>query len=109
MTHHVDQKRPSKKLPKTVDEAVKRLIFELPLKDKTTIANMAKKDLVTLQTTLGAYIGNQFGIWSGNQELMKSCEFISGDELLPTDFAPNVIIELLWNRLQETHRMRLVR
>ncbi len=108
MTHHVDQKRPAKKLPKTVDEAVNKLILELPLKDRTTIANMAKNDLVTLQTTLGAYIGNKFGIWSDNQELMKSCEFISGDEYLPTDFAPNVIIEVLWNRLQETHRLRAI-
>jgi hypothetical protein len=27
----------------------------------------------------------------------------------PPLFAPNVIIEGLWNRLQETHKMRLVR
>ena len=51
--HKVDQIRNVEKLPKTIDEAVEKLIAELPLKDKTTIANMAENDLMTLQITLG--------------------------------------------------------
>ena len=47
--HNVEQKRPAKNLPKTVDEAVKRLISDLPLKDKAAIANLAENDLATLQ------------------------------------------------------------
>jgi len=34
--------------PKTVDEAVKRLISELPLKDKVYIAGLAKDELYLL-------------------------------------------------------------
>jgi hypothetical protein len=103
-----DTKRKPSKAPKTVDQTVERLISELPLKDKTIIANMAEDDLTTLQFTLGTYIGREFGIWSGNRELIKSCELISGDEHLPTDFAPSVIIKELWSRLRETHKLRVV-
>jgi hypothetical protein len=104
---HPEKVKPSNP-PKTVQKAVDWLINELPLKDKTTIANMAEKDLITLQTNLGAYIGNQFGIWSGNRELMESCEIISGDVHLHPDFAPSVIIKELWERLRETHKLRVV-
>ncbi len=103
-----DTKRKSSKLPKTVDQAVDRLIGELPLKDKTTIANMAENDLITLQFTLGTYIGREFGIWSGNRELLESCEIISGDVHLHPDFAPTVIIKELWQCLRESHKLRVV-
>ena len=107
--HNVEQKRPAKNLPKTVDEAVKRLISDLPLKDKTAIANLAENDLATLQFSLGTYIGREFGIWSGNRELLDSCELVSGDIYLHRDFAPTVIIVELWNRLQQTHRLRVAK
>jgi hypothetical protein len=105
---HPRQSKPSEP-PRTVQEAVDRLIDELPLKDKTTIANMAENDLITLQFSLGTYIGREFGIWSGNRELLDSCEFVSGDIYLHPDFAPTVIIVELWNRLQQTHRLRVVK
>jgi hypothetical protein len=95
--------------PKTVQEAVDLLIDELPLKDKATIVNMPEDDLVTLQTNLGAYIGNQFGLWSGNRELMESCKIISGDVHLHPDFAPFVIIKELWKCLQKTYKLRVVK
>ena len=79
--HNVEQKRPVKNLPKTVDEAVKKLISDLPLKDKTAIANLDENDLATLQFSLGTYIGREFGIWSDNRELLDSCEFVSGGTL----------------------------
>ena len=107
--HNVEQKRPVKNLPKTVDEAVKRLISDLPLKDKAAIANLAENDLATLQFSLGTYIGREFGIWSGNRELLDSCELVSGDIYLHPDFAPTVIIVELLNRLQQTHRLRVAK
>ena len=96
----IDANQKPSEPPKTVDQAVERLIGELPLKDKTTIASIAEDDLVTLQTNLGAYIESQFGIWSGNRELLESCEFISGDAHLHPDFAPSVIIKELWKCLR---------
>ena len=105
---HPEKGKPSKP-PKTVKEAVNRLIGELPLKDKTTIANMAEDDLTTLQFSLGDYIGREFGIWSGNRQLLDSCEIILGDAHLPPDFAPSVIIKELWQCLRETHKLRVLK
>jgi len=107
--HKVDQIRNIEKLPKTVDEAVDKLIADLPLKDKTTIANMPEKDLMALQFTLGSYIGSEFGVWTGNAELLYSCKRASGDTHIDPDHAPTVIIEKLWKRLRGSHRLRVVR
>jgi hypothetical protein len=103
------QNRPAERQPKTVDEAVKILIEKLSVRDSTIIANMEEDDLVTLQINLGVYIGGEFDIWSGNQELIKSCSFIAGDPYLHEDFAPMIIIEELWNRLQDNHKLRIVK
>ena len=107
--HKVDQIRNLEKLPKTVIEAVERLIVDLPLKDKTTIAKMAEKDLMTLQITLGSYIGSEFGIWTGNAELLGSCKRASGDVHVDPGHAPTVIIEELWKQLRGSHRLRVVK
>jgi len=107
--HRVDQIRNLEKLPKTVDEAVEKLIKDLPLKDKNTIAKMSEKDLMTHQFTLGSYIGSEFGVWTGNAELLYSCKRTSGDLHIDPDYAPIVIIEKLWKRLRESHRLRVVK
>jgi hypothetical protein len=76
-----DSKRKPSKPPATIDQAVERLISELSLKDKTTIANMAEVELCVLHTTTGEYIRNEFGLWSGNKDLMTSCCFHSKKRL----------------------------
>ena len=45
--------------PKTVDEAVRRLISDMSLKDKTIVANMAETELSLLHANLGEYIRNE--------------------------------------------------
>ena len=105
----VDQIRNIEKLPKTVDDAVERLIAELPLKDKTTIAKMPENDLMTLRFTLGSYIGSEFGIWSGNRKLLYSCKLLSHDVHLNPDYVPPLIIKELWKRLRETHKLRVLK
>ena len=69
---------------------------------------MAENDLVTLQFTLGTYIGREFDIWSGNRELLDSCSVVSHDVHLHPDFAPTVIIKELWQCLRESHKLRVV-
>ena len=99
----------TEKLPRTVDEAVERLIRELSLKDKTNIPNMTENELMTLQFTLGSYIGSEFGVWTGNAELLYSCKRAAGDVHVDPDHAPTVIIENLWKRLRESHKLRVVK
>lgn len=95
--------------PKTVEEAVDRLIDELSLKDKTTIGNMAEDELINLHISLGEYIRNEFGLWSGNDDLMSSCCAIAKIDKISEDTASTIIIEKLWERLRETHKLRVVK
>ena len=100
-------RKPSK-TPKTVDQAVERLISELSFKDKTTIANMAEVELSVLHSTIGEYIRNEFGLWSGNKDLMTSCCFFAKRDKISEDEASSIIIRELWKRLRQTHRIRIV-
>jgi hypothetical protein len=94
--------------PKTVDEAVNRLIADLDLKAKVTIVNMDLDDLVNLHSNLFTYFKNAFGLWSGNNELMASCRAISKTPVKDQTDATAVIIGVLWKKLQD-HKLRVVR
>ena len=98
-----------KNLPQTVDEAVGRLISELTLKDKTKIANMDDENLIVLHFSLGMYIRDKFGLWSGNGKLMEPCCHVSGDDNLHEDDASWVIIEELREKLRKTNVLRVVK
>ena len=79
------------------------------LKDKTTITNMAENELCSLEFTLGSYISNEFGIYTGNRDLRFSAKMFSGDvHLDPGDISP-LIIKKLWKRLRESHKLRIVK
>ena len=104
-----DTKRKHSKLPKTVDQAVDRLIDELSSKDKTTISNLAEDELINLHINLGEYIRNEFGLWSGNEDLMSSCCTIAKTDKIHEDTASKIIIETLWERLRVTHKLRVVK
>jgi len=50
---------------------------------------------------LGMGIRNEYGLWSGNEELMDSCREISGDKDHHVDSASTVIIKALWKYFQK--------
>ena len=95
--------------PQTVDEAVDRLINELSLKDKTMIAKMPEYDLPDLHLNLGMYMRNNFKLWSGNIQLLKSCELVAGRDNIIKEGAASVIIRELWKKLKESHGLRVVK
>jgi len=96
-------------LPKTVDEAVDRLIENLDLSDKVKIAKMNLDDLVNFHTNLHLYFKNAFGLWSGNTELLESCRAISKEPVQNEDEATEVILGVLWKKLNESHTLRVVK
>ena len=96
-------------IPKTIHEAVDRLIMELTLKDKVLIANMTYDELIDLNSNLGAYIRNAFRLWSGNLELMESCKFAIKDKTINADSASFAIIDILWEKLRNTHRLKVIK
>ena len=96
------------KQPETVQKAIETLISDLPLKEKTTIANMSEEELIKLNSSLGRYIMDKFGLWSGNEKLMESCLELSNYPLHDEDDAAAVIVKELWLKLKQTHKLRIV-
>ena len=103
-----DSQREAPHWPSTLDEAVNELISKLTLKDKRLIAKMTEDELAGLHPTLGAYIRERFGLWSGNKLLMQSCR-IESEEKISEDEASAVITHELWKTLKGTHKIRLVK
>lgn len=95
--------------PKTVNEAVERLISDLDFKSRVKIANMDLDDLVNLYPNLVVYFKNTFGLWPGNTELLESCRSLCKEPVQNENDATVVIMTVLRKRLQETHKMRIVK
>jgi hypothetical protein len=95
--------------PQSVDEAVERLILQMSLKDKATVANMSQNELPNLNLSLGGYIMNNFGLLSGNHNLFDSCRLQAGGPFKHEEDAVFIIIKALWDKLRQTHRLRVVK
>jgi hypothetical protein len=96
-----------KKYPEILDQAVDKLIAELPLKDKVEIAAMEANDLEDLHPSLGLFIRENFGLWHGGT-LLDVCRELSGDKDLHPDDAAIFIIRKLWKKLKKTHMIRMI-
>ncbi|MDL1981898.1 MAG: putative molybdenum carrier protein [Deltaproteobacteria bacterium] len=95
--------------PRTVDEAVDRVIEDLDLRDRVTISNMDLDDLFNLHPHLHVYFKYAFGLWSGNKELIESCRSISKEPVNDENDATSVILGVLFKKLLETHKLRTVK
>ena len=95
--------------PRTVDEAVDRVIEDLDLRDRVTISNMDLDDLVNLHPHLHVYFKYAFGLWPGNKELIESCRSISKEPVNDENDATSVILGVLFKKLLETHKLRTVK
>lgn len=91
--------------PQTVDEAVERILRGMSAEDKERLRSTPKDDLILFHFGWGTGIRNEFGLWGGNEALMASCAEAKGygadPEFLHPDDASGVIIEAVWQRLQE--------
>jgi hypothetical protein len=96
-------------LPRTVDQAVRRLISHLSLRDKAKIARSKEQEVVSLYFSLGEYIRDTFGLSWENRELLDSCRAASGTTDLYEDDASAVIIDELLKKLRESHTLRVLR
>ena len=95
--------------PKTVHEAVERLESELPLKYKVYIASLNREELNLVYPSLNSRIGQEYGIYTGNRQLIQSCRFVSNVSDLDPHHCTTVIIEELWKQLKKTHSLRIVK
>ena len=80
--------------PLTIDHAVRVLLDLVPEEKKREIAAPPKDELIDLHFGLGAWIRNFFGLYKGNQALMKATGKRQPDD------ASDVIILAFWERLR---------
>ena len=73
-----------------IDQIIDEIISELPLKERTDIANMNKEDAEILQRTFDLYVRRKIGSKAEDDEYSD-------------------IMNELWERLRETHRLRIVK
>lgn len=96
-------------LPQTVEEATNRLLTKLSLRDKTMIANIPRDNVMDLYNSLEEYMQKEVSSWLTNKLLLKSCRSVSGDKHLSEYGASLVIVKLLWEKLQKTSVLKIVR
>ena len=95
--------------PHSVEDAVYRLKQVLPLKDRAVMANMQGGEIDQLRAGLGDYIKENFGLYTGNTALLRSCAQWGGLSEPLADEACAVILRALWKDLQTTHRLRIIK
>jgi len=96
-------------LPGTVEEAADKLLSKLSLRDKTMIANIPKDKLADLYLSLKANLQNEVGLWLTNELLLDSCRLTANDEHLDENGASLTIVRALWEKLQKTNVLKIVR
>ena len=94
--------------PKTVDEAVERIMSGMQLRKRITIANLKKEELKSLNPTLGISIRDQYLRKDTSRVLFQSCREELGKKDISESMATFVIIEKLWEKLRSTHRLRVI-
>ena len=93
---------------KNIDDVVDRLILELSFKDKTKIANMSEVDLVKLNMSWGIYIRKEFRL-EGNDPLLKSLKSYVGVSSMTPEQGSYIIIKELWEKLQNSHVLKIIK
>jgi len=95
--------------PKTVDAATDIILNEMHLKDRILMANLREEEIAPLQLSLGLYIKEKLDVWSKDQLFFDSCVAAAENENLDKTNMPMVFIRLLWKKLRDTHRLRVVK
>jgi len=96
-------------MPRTVGEAVDLLLAEISFRDRVRIAKMETADLASLDYFMGDSIRYGFGLGRGNADLLVSCRRVAREKDLHPDDAPAVIIKAMWDRLRQTHGLRVLK
>ena len=80
-------------IPKTVDKAAEAFINNLQKDDIEFIKNVSREDGFYLGISMGRTIRNSFGLWNGNEELIKD-----SNETHPDDVS-SIILDKIWEKL----------
>lgn len=96
-------------LPATVDEVVDILFNDISLRDRVVMASLSEQEFdSTVYLSMAKIIRKEFGLYSGNNELLKSCSSYLGREYDSFEDPAMVIVKELWKRVRKGHSLRLV-
>lgn len=99
----------SSDLPSTIDEAVSILLADLRLLDRTRMGAMTTEELTWVNQVVGLQITRDFRLWSGNELLLDACLKALAETDEDTADPTMAIINAMWEKLQHTHVLRLVK
>ena len=94
---------------KTVDGVVESVLSELRPEERSILSQTSEENLPVLTHLLASFIDTKIGDSTVNQELIDDCRRRAGNPDLDAAEASKVIIEAIWEKVRETHRLRVVK
>jgi hypothetical protein len=91
-----------------VQEIVDDLITGMSLGERSVFADLTEEQLLLLQLTLTKYIAEKLITTTVKEEVLEDCIRIAEDEDLTEYEAAGVILWVMWKRLRESHKLRVV-
>ncbi|MCU8028775.1 DUF6794 domain-containing protein [Shewanella sp. SM73] len=82
--------------PITCEGAIEKIAKSLDADSIKTLRNTKKEDLVMFHMSWGMGIRNDYGLWSKNSPIRKSCAESIGEKDMHPDNASGVIMEGVW-------------
>ncbi|PHR23987.1 MAG: hypothetical protein COA36_16365 [Desulfotalea sp.] len=95
--------------PTTVDAVVDLLFEDISLRDRVVMAGLSEQEFDSrVYLSMAKILRKEFGLYSGNDELLKSCFSYLGTDYDSFEDPAMVIIKELWKRVKNGHSLRLV-
>lgn len=96
-------------LPSSVGQVVELLYHDISLRDKVTMAQLTENELdSSVYLAMAKTIRMEFGLYSGNTNLLSSCSSYLGLQYDAYEDPAMVIIKELWKKIKKTHNLHLV-
>jgi len=94
-----------------LDAMLNDIISEMPSEDRVRFASLAENEIQVLEEILGKFLNYRLEKLDEkvNGELLKEYRAKLGDKSLDHSGAAVFVLEELWNKLRETHRLRVVK
>ena len=97
-------------LPSTVDQVVELLYHDISLRDKVIMAQLSENELdSSVYLAMAKTIRREFGLYSGNTNLLSSCSSYLGRKYDAYEDPAMVIIKELWKKIKKKHSLHLVK
>ena len=96
--------------PTTVEQVVELLYHDISLRDKVVMAQLSEDELdSSVYLAMAKIIRKEFGLYSGNRDLLNSCSSYLGNEYDAYEDPAMVIMKELWKKVKKTHNLHLVK